>query len=169
LANHREISGGGKPGQFSGGLTSHDVQTIRLHTATHLLHQALRNQLGNHVAQKGSQITSERLRFDFSHPAKVSKTELNDIEAEVNAQIQANLPITWNTMDVATAKKMGAIGLFEDKYDDQVKVYTIGDYSKEICGGPHVAVTGDLGHFQITREQSNGAGVRRIRATLSPS
>ena len=166
MAKHREVSGGGKSGEFSGGLAARDPQSIRLHTATHLLHQALRNILGDHVAQKGSHITPERLRFDFSHPAKLSPAEIAQIEAEVNAQIKANLPIHWAEMGLAEAQAQGAIGLFGEKYGEQVKVYAIGEYSREICGGPHVQQTGELGHFRILREQSNGAGVRRIRATV---
>ncbi|MEM7034214.1 MAG: alanine--tRNA ligase [Chloroflexota bacterium] len=166
LAEHREISGGGKQGEFAGGLASRDSKTVQLHTATHLLHQALRDVLGPHVAQKGSHITPDRLRFDFSHPMKLTDEEQSQVEAQVNDQIQANLPVNWVEVDPGTARKMGAIGLFEDKYGDRVKVYSIGDYSREICGGPHVSRTGELGHFRIMREQSSGAGVRRIRAVV---
>ena len=163
---HKEISGGGKQGEFSGGLASRDEQTVRLHTATHLLHQALRDVLGPQVAQKGSHITPKRLRFDFSHPAKLTPDELARVEALVNGKIEADLPVIWEEMTLDSAKASGAIGLFEEKYGAMVKVYSIGDYSREICGGPHVGQTGQLGHFQIVREQSNGAGVRRIRATV---
>jgi alanyl-tRNA synthetase len=163
---HKEISGGGKQGEFSGGLAARDEQTVRLHTATHLLHQALRDVLGPHVAQKGSHITPERLRFDFSHPAKLTANELAQVEALVNDKIEADLPVTWAEMPLEKAKTGGAIGLFEEKYGHLVKVYSIGDYSREICGGPHAQQTGQLGHFHIVREQSNGAGVRRIRAVV---
>jgi len=166
LAEHKEISGGGHQGEFAGGLASHDPHTVRLHTATHLLHQALRDTLGSHVAQKGSHITPDRLRFDFSHPAKLTPAEIAEVERRVNEQIQANLPVQWTEMSLEEAKAQRAIGLFEEKYGQSVKVYRIGDYSREICGGPHVTRTSELGQFRIIREQSNGAGTRRIRATV---
>ncbi len=168
LAAHKEISGGGQPGKFAGGLASRDRQTIRLHTATHLLQQALRDVLGSHVAQKGSHITPERLRFDFSHPAKLTPTEIAEVEKQVNSQIEADLPVQEKEMTLDEAKARGAIGLFEEKYAQRVKVYAIGDYSLEICGGPHVERTSELGPFRILSEQSNGSGVRRIRAVVEP-
>ncbi len=136
------------------------------HTATHLLHKALRIVLGDHVAQKGSNITTERLRFDFSHPQKVTPEEIKKVEEIVNEQIQKDLKVSVEEMTVEEAKKSGAIGLFENKYGDIVKVYTIGDFSKEICGGPHVEHTGQLGKFKIIKEEAVSAGVRRIKAIL---
>ncbi len=136
------------------------------HTATHLLHKALRIVLGEHVAQKGSNITTERLRFDFSHPQKVTPEEIKKVEEIVNEQIQKDLKVSVEEMTVEEAKKSGAIGLFENKYGDIVKVYTIGDFSKEICGGPHVKHTGQLGKFKIIKEEAVSAGVRRIKAIL---
>ena len=136
------------------------------HTATHLLHKALRIVLGEHVAQKGSNITTERLRFDFSHPQKVTPEEIKKVEEIVNEQIQKDLKVSVEEMTVEEAKKSGAIGLFENKYGDIVKVYTIGDFSKEICGGPHVKHTGQLGKFKIIKEEAVSAGVRRIKAII---
>ena len=136
------------------------------HTATHLLHKALRIVLGEHVAQKGSNITTERLRFDFSHPQKVTPEEIKKVEEIVNEQIQKDLKVSVEEMTVEEAKKSGAIGLFENKYGDIVKVYTIGDFSKERCGGPHVKHTGQLGKFKIIKEEAVSAGVRRIKAIL---
>ena len=136
------------------------------HTATRLLHKALRIVLGDHVAQKGSNITTERLRFDFSHPQKVTPEEIKKVEEIVNEQIQKDLKVSVEEMTVEEAKKSGAIGLFENKYGDIVKVYTIGDFSKEICGGPHVEHTGQLGKFKIIKEEAVSAGVRRIKAIL---
>jgi alanyl-tRNA synthetase len=134
------------------------------------LHQALRSVLGGHIAQKGSNITAERMRFDFTHPEPMSKEELTMVENLVNEQIQKNLPISVEVMSLDTAKAAGAIALFGEKYESQVKVYTIGPmedfFSKEVCGGPHVERTGGLGKFTIQKEQSSSAGVRRIRAVL---
>ena len=140
--------------------------TIKYHTATHLLHKALQIVLGDHAVQKGSNITSERLRFDFAHPQKVTKEELQKVEDIVNEQIKRGLDVTCEEMTVDEAKKSGAMGLFENKYGDVVKVYTIGDFSKEICGGPHVKNTSELGTFKIKKEESSSAGVRRIKAVL---
>jgi alanyl-tRNA synthetase len=127
----------------------------------------LRQVLGPHVVQRGRNITPERLRFDFNHPAKLTADELQQVENLVNAQIERDLPVAWAEMSIAEAKESGAIGLFEERYGEQVKVYTIGDFSKEICGGPHVEQTGELGHFRITKEEAVGTGVRRIRAVLA--
>lgn len=151
---------------FKGGLADHSEHTTRLHTATHLLHQALRDVLGDHVAQKGSNITPERLRFDFSHPDKMTPEQLERVEAIVNEQIENDLPVSFATMKLSDAKSSGAIALFVDKYDEDVKVYSIGDYSKEVCGGPHVKQTAELGRFRIKKEQSSSQGVRRIKAIL---
>ena len=163
---HQEKSRKGAGQKFKGGLADQNEQTIAYHTATHLLHQALKDVLGDHVKQSGSNITTERLRFDFTHPQKVTKEELAQVEEIVNKQIQRDLAVTCEEMSYDEAKASGAIGLFTDKYGDKVKVYTIGDYSKEICGGPHVTHTGDMGRFKIKKEESSSSGVRRIKAVL---
>ena len=163
---HQETSHAGAEQRFKGGLADHSAQTARLHTATHLLHAALRKVLGDEVAQKGSNITAERLRFDFSFGRKVTKEELKQVEDIVNANIQAAYPITLEEMTVEEAKAQGAIGLFESKYGERVKVYTMGPASKEICGGPHANNTADLVSFKIQKEESSSAGVRRIKATI---
>ena len=163
---HQEKSRLGAEQKFKGGLAEKNEETICYHTATHLLHKALKIVLGDHVAQKGSNITTERLRFDFSHPQKVTPEELKKVEDIVNEQIQRDLPVVCEEMTLEEAKKSGAIGLFENKYGDRVKVYTIGDFSKEICGGPHVEHTGQLGKFVIKKEEASSAGVRRIKAVL---
>ncbi len=163
---HQELSKAGAEKTFKGGLADHSEMTTRLHTATHLLHQALRTVLGPHVAQKGSNITVERLRFDFSHPQPMTEEEVRKAEAIVNEQITRNLPVSMEIMTIEQARAAGAIALFGEKYEEKVKVYTIGDFSKEVCGGPHVERTGVLGKFVIQKEQSSSAGVRRIRAVL---
>ena len=163
---HQEKSHAGAEQTFKGGLADHSEQTTKLHTATHLLHKALRQVLGDEVAQKGSNITAERLRFDFSFGRKVDKDELQKVEAIVNGVIKASMPVTMEEMTVDEAKAQGAIGLFESKYGEKVKVYTIGDFSKEICGGPHVHNTSELGSFKIKKEESSSAGVRRIKAIV---
>lgn len=163
---HQEKSRKGAEQKFKGGLAEQNEQTIAYHTATHLLHQALRIVLGDHVKQSGSNITSERLRFDFTHPQKMTKEEIQEVEDLVNKQIQKDLPVVCEEMSYEEAKKAGAIGLFTDKYGDRVKVYTIGDFSKEICGGPHVTHTGDMGTFKIKKEESSSSGIRRIKAVL---
>ena len=140
--------------------------STKYHTATHLLHRALKNVLGEHVNQKGSNINPERLRFDFSHGAPVSADELAKVQAIVNEQISRDLPVTMTMMKLDEAKLSGATALFGEKYEETVKVYTIGDFSKEVCGGPHVERTGKLGKFRIQKEQSSAAGVRRIYAVL---
>ena len=163
---HQEKSRQGSTQKFKGGLADQNEKTIAYHTATHLLHQALRTVLGEHVKQSGSNITEERLRFDFTHPQKVTKEELQKVEDLVNEQIKRDLKVTCEEMSYEEAKKSGAIGLFTDKYGDKVKVYTIGDFSKEICGGPHVTHTGDMGKFKIKKEESSSSGIRRIKAVL---
>lgn len=164
---HQELSHQGADQKFKGGLADHSVETARLHTATHLLHAALRKVLGDTVAQKGSNITAERLRFDFTFPRKVTKEELAEIEKLVNEAIQADAPIVCEEMTVPEAKAKGAIGLFENKYGERVRTYKMGDYSFEICGGPHAERTGDLGSFKIQKEESSSAGVRRIKAVVT--
>lgn len=163
---HQDKSRMGSEQKFKGGLADQNEQTIKYHTATHLLHKALQIVLGDHAKQKGSNITTERLRFDFSHPEKMTKEQLKEVEDIVNEQIKRDLPVTCEEMTVEEAKNSGATGLFENKYGDKVKVYTIGDFSKEICGGPHVKHTGELGKFKILKEESSSAGVRRIKAIL---
>ena len=163
---HQEKSRLGSEQKFKGGLAEQNEQTIKYHTATHLLHKALQIVLGEHAKQNGSNITTERLRFDFTHPEKMTKEQLEEVERIVNEQIQRDLPVTCEEMTLEEARKSGATGLFENKYGDKVKVYTIGDFSKEICGGPHVTHTGELGYFKIKKEESSSAGVRRIKAIL---
>ena len=163
---HQATSQAGAEQRFKGGLADNSEQSARLHTATHLLHAALRKVLGPEVAQKGSNITAERLRFDFSFGRKMTKEELAEVERLVNEAIESHTPITCEEMTVAQAKEQGAIGLFESKYGEKVKVYTMGPYSKEICGGPHAQNTGDLVSFKIKKEESSSAGVRRIKAVI---
>lgn len=163
---HQEKSRLGSEQKFKGGLAEQNEITTAYHTATHLLHKALRIVLGDHVKQSGSNITTERLRFDFSHPEKMTPEQLKQVEEIVNEQIKRDLPVISEEMSLEDAKKSGAIGLFENKYGDVVKVYTIGDFSKEICGGPHVKHTGELGYFKIKKEESSSAGIRRIKAVL---
>ena len=164
---HQEKSKAGAEQRFKGGLADTSEQTARLHSATHLLQAALRRVLQDDtISQRGSNITAERLRFDFSFGRKVTPEELKAVEDEVNRYIQAAVPITCQEMTVEEAKAQGAIGLFGDKYGERVKVYTMGDFSKEICGGPHAENTGDLHHFKIKKEEASSAGVRRIKAIL---
>jgi alanyl-tRNA synthetase len=171
---HQDLSRTASAGVFKGGLADHSEETTRLHTATHLLHQALRTVLGDHVGQKGSNITAERLRFDFSHGEKMTPEQITEVEGIVNDAINRDLPIHAEELTTEEAKARGAIGLFEDKYAQmggKIKVYFVGNdekgyFSKEICGGPHVAHTGELGSFKIQKEEAVSAGVRRIKATV---
>ncbi|MDR2096399.1 MAG: alanine--tRNA ligase [Treponema sp.] len=168
---HQELSRAGGNQVFKGGLVDQGEMAVKYHTATHLLHKALRIVLGDHVAQKGSNITAERMRFDFSHGAPMTAEELAKVEAIVNEQIRKDLPVSMEIMNLEDATASGAIALFGEKYEEKVKVYTMGDsrtgvFSKEVCGGPHVEHTGILGKFTIQKEQSSSAGVRRIRAVL---
>ena len=163
---HQELSHQGADQKFKGGLADHSEETAKLHTATHLLHAALRKVLGDEVAQKGSNITAERLRFDFSFGRKVTKEELDEVEKLVNEAIAAKAPVVCEEMTVPEAKAKGAIGLFESKYGEKVRTYKMGEYSFEICGGPHAGNTGDLGSFKILKEESSSAGVRRIKAVI---
>jgi alanyl-tRNA synthetase len=162
---HQELSKQGDK-SFKGGLGDNSEATTRLHTATHLLHRALQIVLGSHAQQKGSNITPERLRFDFTHPDKMTPEQLAEVERIVNEQIGRDLPIVCEVMTLEQAKESGAMALFSTKYGEQVKVYAAGDFSKEVCGGPHAARTGELGRFKIQKEESSSAGVRRIRAVL---
>ena len=166
FAEHQKSSHAGAEQRFKGGLADSSAQSARLHTATHLLHAALRRVLGDEVAQKGSNITPERLRFDFSFGRKVTKDELAQVEALVNEWSKADVPVVMTETTVEDAKKEGAIGLFESKYGERVRMYTMGEYSKEICGGPHASHTGELVSFKILKEESSSAGVRRIKAVI---
>ena len=175
---HQELSRSGAEQKFAGGLADHSAETTRLHTATHLLDQALRIVLGTHVFQRGSNITSERLRFDFSHPEKITPEQLKKVEEIVNDVIKKDLPVHFEIMGAAKAKEVGAIGVFEDKYaalGDSIKVYFVGVpatggyFSKEVCGGPHVGHTGELGGFKILKEEAVSSGVRRIKAIVGES
>ncbi len=163
---HQEKSRQGAAGKFAGGLADNNEQTARLHTATHLLNGALRKVLGDEVFQRGSNITSERLRFDFSFGRKVTKEELEQVEAIVNEAIQKNIDVILEEMSPEQAYEAGAIGVFSGKYGEIVKVYTIPGYSKEICGGPHAKNTGQLVSFKIKKEEASSAGVRRIKAVI---
>ena len=176
---HQELSRQGAEQKFKGGLADHGEMSVKYHTATHLLHAALRKVLGEHVEQKGSNITAERMRFDFSHPDKITPEQIKEVEDLVNAAITKDYQVSFAEMTVDEARAKGAIGLFGDKYGEMVKVYTVGDpnemanakqdsptFSREICGGPHVEHTGVMGHFKIVKEESSSAGIRRIKAIL---
>lgn len=164
---HIEKSKIGSDQKFKGGLAEQNETTARLHTATHLLNAALKSVLGDDgINQRGSNITVERLRFDFNFPRKLTAEELKRVEDRVNEAIAANVPVTLEEMTVEEAKEQGAVGIFTSKYGEKVKVYTMGKYSKEICGGPHAKTTGELHHFKIMKEEASSAGVRRIKAIL---
>ncbi len=184
LVKHQEVSRAGAEQRFKGGLADHSPMSVKYHTATHMLHQALRMVLGDHVSQKGSNITPERLRFDFSHTAKMSPEEIKKVEDIINEKIGDDLPVTWSEIPFEDAKAQGALGVFEDKYEPIVKVYQVGPkeagskpYSLEICGGPHVEHTGELAqdhatgeskhHFKIQKEEAVAQGIRRIKAVLA--
>jgi alanyl-tRNA synthetase len=177
---HQDLSRAGAEQKFKGGLADQGEMSVKYHTATHLLHAALRAVLGDKVEQRGSNITAERLRFDFSHPEKMTDEQKTRVEELVNYAIKKDYHVDCAEMTVPEAKALGAMGLFEDKYGAKVKVYSVGDpkeipsahensltFSKEICGGPHVANTGVLGAFKIIKEEAVSSGVRRIKATLS--
>jgi alanyl-tRNA synthetase len=180
---HQTLSRAGAEQKFKGGLADHSAETTKLHTATHLLNAALHKMLGNHIGQKGSNITAERLRFDFNYDGKMTPEQIAEVEKLVNDAIKADLPVSYHVTTVSGAKEEGAIGVFDDKYGSEVKVYVMGDcdsatagtgdvnagpvFSKEICGGPHVAKTSMLGTFKIQKEESSSAGVRRIKAIVS--
>ncbi len=163
---HQELSRTASGGMFKGGLADAGEKAVNLHTATHLLLAALRKVLGEHVFQKGSNITAERLRFDFSHSKKMTPEEIEKVENLVNEAIQKNIPVKCAEMTLEEAQKAGAMGVFGEKYGDKVKVYSILDLSREICGGPHASRTGELGKFKISKEEASSAGVRRIKAVL---
>jgi alanyl-tRNA synthetase len=170
MKKHQELSKVGAEQKFKGGLAGTGEIETKYHTATHLLNAALRQVLGEHVSQKGSNITTERLRFDFAHGEKMTDEQKKKVEDYVNGVIALRLPVTCKEMSVAEAKESGAQGVFTDKYDAVVKVYTVGNeadhYSKEICGGPHISNTSELGKFKIVKEEAVSAGVRRIKATI---
>ena len=179
LKVHQDVSRMGSEKKFKGGLADHSDMSVKYHTATHLLHAALRKVLGPQAEQRGSNITPERLRFDFAHPTKMTPEEIKATEDLVNAAIQRDYPMTWQELPLAEAKRLQAIGLFEEKYGDKVKVYTVGDpagmpvadpsaktFSREFCGGPHVEHTGVIGKFKIVKEEACSAGVRRIKAIV---
>ena len=163
---HQDKSRLGSDQKFKGGLASQGEQETKYHTATHLLNAALKKVLGDHIHQKGSNITTERLRFDFSHNAKMTDEEKKQVEDLVNEYIKMDIPVERLEMKKEEALNMGAEAMFLDKYGDVVTVYKIGDVSVELCGGPHVARTGELGHFKIKKEEASSAGVRRIKAIL---
>ena len=171
MKNHQDLSRSGAGQRFKGGLGDTSDMSVKYHTATHLLHQALREVLGEHVSQKGSNITPERLRFDFAHTAKMTDEEKQKVEDIVNAKIAAELPVEVVELPIEEAEKTGALHFFGEKYGDRVTVYYIGDsideaFSKEFCGGPHVKNTKELGHFKIQKEEAVAQGVRRIKAVL---
>ncbi len=174
MQDQRERSQTAAQGIFKGGLADHSEEVTKLHTATHLMYRAMKEVLGDHVVQRGSNITAERTRFDFSHPEKVTPEQIKRIEDIVNKKIEEDLPVSWKQEKTDEAFKKGASGAFGDKYGDTVKVYTIGDpakpFSREICGGPHVKHTGVIGaggkRFKIIKEESSSAGIRRIKAIL---
>jgi alanyl-tRNA synthetase len=168
---HQDLSRTASAGMFKGGLQDSGEETAKLHTAAHLLLASLRQVLGNHVLQKGSNITPDRLRLDFSHPAKVEPGQLAEVENLVNAAIEAKLDVVSEEMTLEAARKANAMGVFESKYGEKVTVYSVitGDsriISREICGGPHAKNTGELGHFKIQKEEASSSGVRRIKAVL---
>lgn len=163
---HKEASRSASAGMFKGGLAEASEITTKLHTATHLLHAALRQILGEHVGQKGSHITSERLRFDFSHPQKLTDEEIGKVEDLINLKIKEDLPVTFTSMSLPDAIKAGAMHFFAERYGREVKVYSIGSFSMEVCGGPHVTHTGEIGSVKIIKQEKVGAGVVRIYAAL---
>ena len=169
MEEHQNLSRTASAGKFKGGLADSSEETTNLHTVAHLFLESLRRVLGDHVQQKGSNITAERLRFDFSHGEKLTDEQKQEVERLVNEVIAKDLPVYFEEMPLNEAKDMGATGVFDSKYGDKVKVYFVGEgddnFSKEICGGPHVERTGNMGIFKIKKEKSSGAGVRRIKAT----
>ncbi len=170
LEKHQELSRTASAGMFKGGLADNSEQTTKLHTAAHLMLAGLRKVLGEHVVQKGSNITGDRLRFDFSHTEKMTSGEIKDVENFVNDIIEKDMPVSFEEMTLEKARELNAMGVFESKYGEKVKVYTVGEgehiVSREICGGPHVKRTGILRHFKIQKEESSSSGVRRIKAIL---
>ena len=164
---HQSKSKAGSEQKFACGLADHKEETTRLHTATHLLHAALKKVLSPDVNQKGSNITEERLRFDFNYPQPMTKEQIQAVEDMVNDVIAQKIPVVMKELSLDEAKAEGFTGLFESKYGEKVKTYSVGDFSREICGGPHVENTGELGKFRIAKEQSCASGIRRIKAVLT--
>ncbi|MDZ7586813.1 MAG: alanine--tRNA ligase-related protein, partial [Patescibacteria group bacterium] len=167
FSGHQKLSRTASAGMFKAGLADHSVIVTKLHTATHLLHAALRQVLGSHVRQEGSNITSERLRFDFSHPQALTLAEISQAEALMNQKIQEDLPVVKTILDKKTALQSGALAFFKETYPHKVSVYTIGNFSKELCGGPHVDSTAKIGSVKIIKQESIGAGKRRLYAVLN--
>ena len=167
LKKHQKKSRASLERKFAGGLMDHSAIVTKYHTTTHLLHQALREVLGEHVQQVGSNLTPERLRFDFTHPQKLTDEEIKKIETMINTKIKANLPVKMAIMSLEEAKKKGTLAFFGKKYGEKVKVYSIGHYSKEVCGGPHVQSTGEIGRVKIIKEKAVGAGHRRLYIQLA--
>ncbi|HSX39983.1 MAG TPA: alanine--tRNA ligase-related protein, partial [Candidatus Saccharimonadales bacterium] len=166
METHQNLSREGAKQKFAGGLADHSEKTIMGHTATHLMHQALRDVLGNHVHQTGSNITASRIRFDFNYDQKLTGEQIKKVEDIVNEKIKQNLPVHFEMMPVEKAKKLGAIGLFDQKYEKNVKIYFIGEYSKEFCGGPHVEFTAELKRFTIIKQENLGAKQKRLYAVV---
>jgi len=163
---HKELSRLGAEQKFKGGLADTSPVVIRMHTATHLLNEALRKVISNNIHQRGSNITPERLRFDFSFDRKLTPEEVKKVEDEVNRVIKLDLKVVRKEMPQNEALQVGAQMEFGAKYPDVVSVYFVGNYSKEFCGGPHVQHTAEIGHFKILKEESSAAGVRRIKAVV---
>ena len=169
---HQELSRTSSAGMFKGGLANHTEEVVRLHTATHLMNKALRDVLGEHVWQKGSHITKERTRFDFTHPQKMTSEEIKKVEELVNSWVVRDLAVKKEIMPLEEARKLNAIGAFGEKYGETVSIYTVYDpktdevVSREFCGGPHVEHTGVIGKFAIIKEEAVAAGIRRIRAVV---
>jgi alanyl-tRNA synthetase len=164
---HKELSRTSSAGMFKGGLAEASIITTKLHTATHLLHAALREVLGEHVGQKGSHITAERLRFDFSHPEKLNQVQLMKVENLINLKIKEKLPVSMVEMPLTEAIEKGAMHFFAEKYGEKVKVYSVGDFSREVCGGPHVDNTGEVGGVRIIKQEKIGSGIIRLYAELT--
>ncbi|MGN1077974.1 MAG: alanine--tRNA ligase-related protein, partial [Candidatus Gallimonas sp.] len=163
---HQEKSRVLPAGQYKGGLESHSEQATKYHTATHLLNAALKTVLSPDCNQKGSNITDERMRFDFNFPRPMTAEEVKAVEDLVNEKIKEDIPVVYREMSLEEARAEHFVGVFDEKYGDVVKTYSVGEFSKEMCGGPHVERTGVLGRFRIVKEQSSSAGIRRIKAVL---
>ena len=169
---HKELSRTASSGKFKGGLADNSEEVTKLHTVTHLLHKTLRMVLGESVSQKGSNITAERLRFDFSHSSKLTDEEVKRVEEIINEQIEKDLPVQFEVKKYEEAISEGALAIFSGRYPDEVKVYTIGGsdwFSKEVCGGPHVSSTGEIGRVRIKRQEKIGANQMRIYAIVEPA
>jgi alanyl-tRNA synthetase len=164
--DHQQKSRLGADKKFSGGLADQSEITTKYHTTTHLIHKALRDMLGENVHQAGSNITSERLRFDFTYSERLTENQIKEVENNVNKKIAEKLPVKMEIMSLEKAKIKGALAFFQSKYGEQVKVFSVGDYSKEVCGGPHVANTSEIGEIEIYKEESCGAGKRRLYARI---